>query len=287
MLGATAGLADDSVVAATGEVAELVAARTGTTVLAVSDRPTAVFSRSWAEARQRQQSARLLVGPPSVPDALRHAAARRFNVTHRLLEGAPCDDTETVVAKAEDWALCGRTSSETGRGHGSSASPLAEALSEVEADGECPVASRCLGARTVLARFPGDLECLPTPQKNRAVARWTRESRFSGKPVVLRCRYPLGSGSPPEALAVALALPQASDAIVWTATRATGIGGPQPTESRTLAGMADFKGSGTATISLPHAEGSDSLDTLVVELSPTSLPYINVREILILGAAGR
>jgi hypothetical protein len=264
VLARIATLPADSRIAAAPGFAELVPALAGRAVVAVSDRGTFVFAGSSAAAVTRLRAAATLVGLAPGSPRFRLAAARRGGATHFVLHGHGCGIVGREVFRSGSLRLC------EVRGAGDQ-----ERRASVPPT-DARVAPVRESTHTMRAALGAGITCMPPPQDERsskhpAVRGWKRASRWTAKPVTIRCRAKVEPSAADElTLSLAAHLPRARETIILRAVMRTADG-------RKIVRHAEIPldGRHASAISLP---GTD-VRSLQLQLAPAYLPYLNLREL--------
>jgi hypothetical protein len=265
LLSRIATLPADSRIAAAPGFAELVPAIAGRAAVAVADRGTFVFagSRTAAEARLRAAAAIVGLAPGSV--RFRRAEAQRSHATHFVLHDRSCGRVGREVFRSGPLRLCAVIAGEVDT-RGARVVPLAPSAAPPQES-----------THAMRAALDTGIACLPRPEREHSakresdVHRWTRESRWTAKPVAIRCRATI---APPagEALTLALSaeLPRARETIVLRAVLRTADG-----RKIVRHAAVSLDGNRTSAVSLPGT----GVQTLRLRLAPAYLPYLSLREL--------
>lgn len=263
VLARIATLPSDARIAAAPGFAELIPALAGRAAVAVADRGTFVFAGSQSAAETRLRAATALVALAPGSPRFRLEQAHRGGATHFVLHGHRCGRVGREVFRSGPLRLCTVVASPQGADRAGTAS-MAAAVDPTSAL-----------ATTVRAALGSGITCSPTPQSeqtsdNGEVHEWKRKSRWTAKPVAIRCRVKMTPSAGDLVLTVAAELPRARETIVLRAVARTGDG---PTLVRHA--LVPLEGNHTAAILLRVANAR----ALQLRIAPAYLPYLNLREL--------
>lgn len=261
VLARIAALPVDSRIAAAPGFAELIPALAGRPVVAVADRGTFVFAGSHAAAEERLRATSVLVGLAPGSPRVRRAQASRGGATHFVTHARACGRVGRELFRSGPLRLCEVSPA-------SSNAPFFELL-----------AASTTGERSrdddwaVRAAIGAGITCDPAVERDRAVYRWKRESRWTAKPVAIRCRAKLEPPATAQlSLTLAAELPRARETMMLRAVLRT-------TDGRKIVRHAavTLAGGVTADVVLPGA----GVRAVRLRLTPAYLPYLNLRELFL------
>lgn len=261
VLARIAALPLGSRIAAAPGFAELIPALAGRPVVAVADRGTFVFAGTHAAAEQRLRASAALVGLAPGSPRVRRAEASRGGATHFVTHGRACGRVGRELFRSGPLRLCEVAPA-------SSDARFAERLSTSttgERDRDTDWAVR--------AAIGAGIACNPVVERDGDVYRWRRESRWTARPVAIRCRAKL---EPPAmadlSLTFAAELPRARETLILRAVFRTTDG--RKVVRHAAATLAEGV---TATVALPGA----GVRAVRLRLTPAHLPYLSLRELLL------
>lgn len=264
ILARIAMLPPDARITAASGFAELVPALAGRAVVAVADRGTFVFAGSSAAAEERLRATAAIVGLAPGSPAFRRMEAQRAGATHFVVEGPGCGRLGRELFRSGRLHLCA-VRPVTGDGPDSRTSKTAAIVEATSPH-----------THSLRAVLDAGVRCMPAPERKRSsdgtkVYRWKRESRWTAKPVVIRCRATMKSSDTAGlALTVSAELPRARETIILRAVLRTDDG--RKIVRHAMLSLGDRSAS---TISLPDA----GVRSLRLRLTPAYLPYLNLREL--------
>jgi branched-subunit amino acid transport protein len=261
VLARIAALPVGSRIAAAPGFAELIPALAGRPVVAVADRGTFVFAGSHVAAEERLRASAVLVGLAPGSPRVRRAGASRGGATHFVTHGRACGRVGHELFRSGPLRLCEvrQASSDT---------RFAELL-----------APSTTGERNhdhdsaVRAAIGAGIACDPVVERDGDVYRWRRESRWTAKPVAIRCRAKLEPPATADlALILAAELPRARETMILRAVLRT-------TDGRKLVhhAAATLAEGVTADVALPGT----GVRAVRLRLTPAYLPYLNLRELFL------
>lgn len=241
-------------IAAAAGLAELIPAFTGRHILAFADRGTIVFTGRRRDGERRLLANAVLIGLYGGSPRIRNRAIADFDVTHTIYENRDCDRRSTEIYRSERFTLCAERF-HTGR-------RFRMRRTTAVADSGVQGATRAM---------IGDLLiCTPKPivAERTNSWRWTRESRWSGKPVAIDCKAEFPRPTPVGKIRIELNLPKANEALVYRARIEMTDGDVFKRQ-----GVVEFRENPNAELSVPPG----TVERVRLRLVPAYLPYLNAR----------